>query len=57
MLMMATFLREERCPRCRGNVCLKEDIHGTYWQCLQCGQTWDIEVKHVVHKRGPRVPG
>lgn len=50
-------LRRERCPRCRGNVLLKEDIHGPYWQCLQCGQTWDIEVRHVVHNRGARVPG
>ena len=39
MLMMATILRKERCSRCGGNVALKSDIYGRYWQCVQCGQT------------------
>ena len=26
------------CPRCRGDVSERRDLHGTYWACLQCGE-------------------
>jgi hypothetical protein len=39
------------CPRCRGDVCLREDIFGKYLSCLQCGYLRDLEVLYPPSKR------
>ena len=30
------------CPRCQGDLYLKEDIFGRYLSCLQCGYLRDV---------------
>ena len=31
------------CPRCQGDLYLKEDIFGRYLSCLQCGYLRDVQ--------------
>ena len=30
------------CVRCQGDIHLKEDEHGKFFDCLQCGATTDL---------------
>ena len=30
------------CPKCAGDLCLKEDMFGRYLDCLQCGYMLDL---------------
>ncbi len=32
----------KRCPKCRGDLYLGEDIHGHYVSCIQCGYLRDV---------------
>ena len=43
------------CPKCRGDLCLKEDIFGKYLSCLQCGYLRDVEVAHPRTRRDQTV--
>ena len=36
---MAVYFRA--CPRCHGDVHIKEDMYGQYKECLQCGYMLD----------------
>ena len=31
------------CPRCRGDVHIREDFYGVFKECLQCGYMLDID--------------
>ncbi len=42
----------KRCQKCSGDLCLREDRYGRYWQCLQCGE---IPVKNAVERTPPRI--
>ena len=33
------------CPRCQGDMHVKQDIYGEYKECLQCGYMLDIPKK------------
>lgn len=33
-----------RCPRCRGQVFVEHDLHGTYGTCISCGYVHDVAV-------------
>ncbi len=30
------------CPKCHGDMYFQTDLHGPYWQCLQCGLLLDL---------------
>jgi predicted RNA-binding Zn-ribbon protein involved in translation (DUF1610 family) len=30
------------CTRCQGDVHVKDDQHGTYFDCIQCGATTEV---------------
>ena len=30
------------CPKCHGDLCLGQDIYGTYLSCIQCGRYFSI---------------
>ena len=30
-------MAKQRCPRCSGNLFLRDDIYSTFQTCLQCG--------------------
>ena len=32
----------KRCPKCRGDLVLANDIYGEYMKCLQCGLIKDL---------------
>lgn len=36
------------CPRCRGDLNVRDDIYGAYKQCVQCGYMQDIQVSQSV---------
>ncbi|MCH7552833.1 MAG: hypothetical protein IIC82_02395 [Chloroflexi bacterium] len=31
------------CPRCQGDMYLEKDSYGSFHQCLQCGNTKDLD--------------
>ena len=33
------------CPRCEGDLHLKQDYYGAYKECLQCGYSKDIQAQ------------
>lgn len=35
------------CPRCNGDCCLEQDVHGKFWSCLQCGNEISPEEMEV----------
>lgn len=35
------------CPRCHGDMNLKEDNFGTYLSCLQCGYLRDVDAPYL----------
>ena len=41
------------CPKCQGDLYLKEDIFGKFLSCLQCGYLRDVE---LAHQRPSKVP-
>lgn len=45
------------CPKCRGDMCFQTDLHGAFWQCLQCGLLRDlapatVQGKSPVQRKG-----
>ncbi len=44
------------CPRCRGDLYLKEDVFGKYLSCLQCGYVREIGTVDRHSSEGPAVP-
>ncbi len=36
------------CPKCGGDLYLRNDIYGDYLDCLQCGYATDLEVESSV---------
>ena len=44
------------CPRCQGDLYLKEDIFGKYLSCLQCGYLRDVVALDPRPKREYDVP-
>ena len=43
------------CPKCQGDVCLKEDIFGKFLSCLQCGYLKDVELAYKRLRERPDV--
>ena len=43
------------CPRCQGDLYLKEDIFGRYLSCLQCGYLQDVVAINPRYNRKPDV--
>ena len=45
------------CPRCQGDLYLKEDIFGRYLSCLQCGYLRDVVAinSRTVSEPHPRI--
>ena len=43
------------CPKCQGDVCLKEDIFGKFLSCLQCGYLKDVELAYKRPRERPDV--
>ena len=41
------------CPRCRGDLYLKEDVFGKYLSCLQCGYLRDVRTLDLDSGEGP----
>ena len=37
------YLKE--CPKCHGDLYLREDMHGRYVSCIQCGYLRDLPVE------------
>ena len=35
-------LKLKACPRCRGDIHVRQDMYGKYETCLQCGYSMDI---------------
>ena len=33
------------CPKCSGDVHFEQDFYGSYFKCIQCGRTVDMEVQ------------
>ncbi len=34
-----------KCPRCdNGQMAMEQDMHGKFWNCLQCGKNVDTEI-------------
>ena len=36
------------CPRCKGDVHVKQDVYGKYRECLQCGYMVDLLPRHNI---------
>ena len=34
------------CPRCHGDMDVRDDIYGQYKECLQCGYMQDLAQQH-----------
>ena len=30
------------CPKCNGDLALRDDSYGSYWACLQCGRVPEV---------------
>ena len=43
------------CPKCQGDLYLKEDIFGKFLSCLQCGYLRDVELSHQRSRKAPAV--
>ena len=43
------------CPKCQGDLYLKEDTFGKYLSCLQCGYLQDVKALHPRFKREQEV--
>ena len=39
------------CPKCRGDLYLREDIFGKYLSCLQCGYLRDVLEPRIPARR------
>ena len=35
----------KQCPKCHGDLYLREDLHGQYVSCIQCGYLRDLPKK------------
>lgn len=48
------------CAKCQGDLFLRNDLYGWYWDCLQCGHTIELAIKapisHPVIKPAARIP-
>ena len=44
------------CPRCRGDLYLKEDTIGKYLSCLQCGYLRDVRALDLQSSEERAVP-
>ena len=43
------------CPKCQGDLCLKEDIFGKFLSCLQCGYLRDVKLSYQRPRKVPAV--
>jgi len=44
-------LFKKSCPKCKGDITIEQDEHGTYLSCITCGYT--REFKHFGAKERP----
>jgi DNA-directed RNA polymerase subunit RPC12/RpoP len=38
------------CLRCNGDVILKQDTYGSFYQCLHCGNIMELDIVHTLVK-------
>ena len=45
------------CPKCHGDLYSGQDVHGTYFSCIQCGRYFDTtEASNRAGKKAASVP-